>query len=155
MYKRQPEKKYPLRGSFFFLPAFGRYCAFGAPLPPGSPLRPTRCPTHDSGSTLRLSTYSFSTRHPNMVGALFLFGERWVTRTYIAALDFKKNRNGCYGAPILIMCICTRESKLTATQLPFQRRKKKPPKNSRCSLYPTRRETNCSNSHNLIELYEI
>ena len=28
--KWEPEKKDPLRGSFFFLPAFGRYCAFGA-----------------------------------------------------------------------------------------------------------------------------
>ena len=39
----------------------------------------------------------------------------WWSRTYIAALEFKKNRNGCYAAPISITCICTREIELTVT----------------------------------------
>ena len=37
------------------------------------------------------------------------------SRTYIAALEFEKNRNGCYAAPISITCICTREIELTVT----------------------------------------
>ena len=52
-------KKRPASRVFFFLPAFGRYCAFGAarlrraapsappPLPTGSPLLTARRPTHD------------------------------------------------------------------------------------------------------------
>ena len=49
----------------------------------------------------------------------------------------------------------SRESEWSATQLPFQLREKKQPKNSCCSLYPTRQETNWTNSHNLIKLYEF
>ena len=46
-------KKRPTSWVFFFLPAFGRDCAFGAlrlrrpPLPTGSPLLTARRPTHD------------------------------------------------------------------------------------------------------------
>ena len=74
-------KKRPASRVFFFLPAFGRYCAFGAPpsqldrpcAPPGVP--------RTTGSTLRLSTYRQLPRQfmqtdmddrPDRVGERFL-----------------------------------------------------------------------------------
>ena len=77
-YEVGTRKKRPTSWVFFFRPAFGRYCAFGAPpsqldrpcAPPGVPLT--------TGSTLRLSTYSFDQTATRQYGILFLLGERCV-----------------------------------------------------------------------------
>ena len=74
-------KKRPTSRVFFFLPAFGRYCAFGAP--PSQLDRP--CAPADvpltTGSTLRLSTYSLLLRRHKKVARQWYtlpVGERWV-----------------------------------------------------------------------------
>ena len=87
-------KKRPTSWVFFFLPAFGRYCAFGAArlrraapsarcafgAPPSQLDRPCSPPDVPltTGSTLRLSTYSFA-QLIWMIDPLPLpVGERWV-----------------------------------------------------------------------------
>ena len=71
-------KKRPASRVFFFLPAFGRYCAFGAP--PSQLDRPCSPPDVPltTGSTLRLSTYSFDRRRIWTIDSPYRVGERWV-----------------------------------------------------------------------------
>jgi len=61
------------------------------------------------------------------------------SRTYIAALEFEKNRNGC--SSHFDHAHVHKGNRIDRHVAPIST-KKKHPKNSRCSLYPTRRETN-------------